>query len=130
MDDFFSEIAELMILAAFVAGIVTLLFRFFYGSFKGRDETQRVLREKRVYLPVALGSFILVTWLTYSLFSIRSVAIAFYVAMAILVAMAPVFKLYTRTTWQNAIYLLYSFTVVNLVGFIPLFVLLAGAGLR
>jgi hypothetical protein len=126
MAKLFGELGEIMILAVVAAGIITLLFRFLYGSFKGREETQRILREKRFNLPVALGSFVLITWLTFSLFSIRSVAMAFSGAMAILAVMAPVLKVCTRTTWQNAFYLLYSFTVVTL-GFISILVLLAGA---
>ena len=130
MFDFLSEFGEFMILAAVAAGIITLLFRLFYGSFKGREETKRILQEKRFYLPVALGSFVSINWLTFSIFSMRSVSIAFSGAMAILAVMAPALKVSTRTTWKNAFYLLYSFAVVTTLGFAPIVVLLAGAGLR
>jgi hypothetical protein len=130
MDDLFTRILDLVIISGIPAGIVTILFRLFYGTFKGRAERDGVLRERRFYLPVAIGSFVWMFYLLYSLLEFGSYAIAFYGTVVILAAMALVFKVTTRTTWQGAFFMLYCFSVVTMVGFLPVFVLLAGAGLR
>jgi hypothetical protein len=66
MVEFFGQIGEIMLWAAIPAGLIILLFRIFYGSFKGISETLNILKEKRVYLLGALGSFTLMIWIFWN----------------------------------------------------------------
>ena len=125
MDDFFDQIVWIMLLAAIPAGLIMLLFRIFYGSFKGIPETKSILTEKRVYLPVALGSFTLMIWIFYSIFHIRSWTITNSGAAVLLATMAPVFKANLRTTWKNTIYLCYAFTLASVLVYFAMFALVA-----
>ena len=125
MGDFFSVIVDIMLLAAIPAVLITFLFRILYGSFKGKPEIGVTLRGKRVYIPVVLGSFILIIWMIYSLFHMGSVSIAFAGATVLLAAMAPVFKVYLKTTWQNTFYIGYGFTLACILGFLTVAALLA-----